>query len=29
MQEIYRARMREYLMAHYPDWNEEDLIYKK
>jgi len=29
MQEVYRQATKEYLMEHYTDWNEEDLIYKK
>ena len=27
--EEMKAFFREYLMSKYPDWNEEDLIYKK
>ena len=26
---IYKEKARQHLMAHYPGWNEEKLIYKK
>lgn len=27
--ELIGNKIRDYLMEHYPDWDEEDLIYKK
>ena len=27
--ELIGEKIRDYLMEHYPDWDEEDLIYKK
>lgn len=29
MREHYKAYIRNYLMSKYPDWKEEDLIYRK
>ena len=29
MRQHYKEYIRNYLMSKYPDWNEEDLIYRK
>ncbi len=28
-QAMYKAKIKEYLISKYPDWNEEDLIYRR